>query len=54
MKHIRLRPAFPFPLAAESDMRGEVADVCLLDTGDLLRPSHPVRDLPAGAEAQGR
>jgi hypothetical protein len=54
MKYIRLRLAFPFPLAAESEMRVEVADVCLFDTGDLWQLSHQLRDLLAGTAAQGR
>lgn len=48
MKYIRVRIVFPFPLVAESEMRVEVADVCLFDTGDLWQLSHQVRDSLAG------
>jgi hypothetical protein len=48
MKYIRLQVAFPFPLAPESEMRVEVADVCLFDTGDLWRLCHQIRDELAG------
>jgi hypothetical protein len=41
--YIRLCLAFPFPLATDSEMRVEVADVCLFDTGDLWRLCHEIR-----------
>lgn len=44
MKYIRLQIAFPFPLAPDSEMRVEAADVCLFDTGDLWRLCHEIRD----------
>lgn len=48
MKYIRLQVAFPFPLQAEAEMRVEVADVCLFDTGDLWLLSHQLREKLAG------
>lgn len=51
VKHIRLSLAFPFPLATDSEMRVEVADVCLFDTGDLWRLCHEIRDTLASERA---
>ena len=43
-KLIKLRVSFSFPLGETAEMRLEVANVCLFDTGDLWKVAHEIKD----------